>query len=71
LIPRGIEIRRHDATNFINEFQIELLYTLFDCQDSTEVISKEYENALLIVTKTIDKVMTREIQVKDLVVLSC
>jgi DNA polymerase elongation subunit (family B) len=35
--------------------------------DSAEVISKGYENALLIVTKTIDKVMTREIQVKDLV----
>jgi DNA polymerase elongation subunit (family B) len=68
LIPRGIETRRHDAPNFIKEFQTELLYSLFDCQGSAEVISKGYENALLIVTKTIDKVMTREIQVKDLVV---
>ena len=34
LIARGIEIRRHDAPNFIKEFQIELLYTLFDCKDS-------------------------------------
>jgi len=31
LIARGIEIRRHDAPNFIKEFQIEMLYTLFDC----------------------------------------
>jgi DNA polymerase elongation subunit (family B) len=68
LIVRGIEIRRHDAPNFIKEFQTEVLYTLFDCKDSAEVISKGYENALLLVTKTIDKVMTGEIQIKDLVV---
>ena len=36
LIARGIEIRRHDAPNFIKEFQTELLYTLFDCKDSAE-----------------------------------
>jgi DNA polymerase elongation subunit (family B) len=68
LIVRGIEIRRHDAPNFIKEFQTELLYTLFDCKDSAEVISKGYEHALLLVTKTIDKVMTGEIPLKDLVV---
>jgi DNA polymerase elongation subunit (family B) len=68
LIARGIEIRRQDAPNFIKEFQTELLYTLFDCKDSAEVISKGYENALLLVTKTIDKVMTGDIQLKDLVV---
>ena len=68
LIARGIEIRRHDAPNFIKEFQTELLYTLFDCKDSAEVLSKGYENALLLVTRTIDKVMTGEIQMKDLVV---
>jgi DNA polymerase elongation subunit (family B) len=68
LIARGIEIRRHDAPNFIKEFQTELLYTLFDCKDSAEVLSKGYENALLLVTKTIDKVMTSEIQLKDLIV---
>jgi DNA polymerase elongation subunit (family B) len=68
LIARGIEIRRHDAPNFIKEFQTELLYTLFDCKDSAEVLSKGYENALLLVTKTIDKVMTGEIPLKDLVV---
>jgi DNA polymerase-2 len=68
LIVRGIEIRRHDTPAFIKDFQTELLYTLFDCKDSTEVLLKGYENALLVVTKTIDKVMTGELQVKDLVV---
>ena len=32
------------------------------------MLSKGYENALVLVTKTIDKVMTGEIQLKDLVV---
>ncbi len=68
LIARGIEIRRHDAPNFIKDFQTELLYTLFDCKDSAEVFSKGYENALLLVTKTIDKVMTGELELKDLIV---
>ncbi|MDP9289023.1 MAG: hypothetical protein M3P08_12610, partial [Thermoproteota archaeon] len=68
LIARGIETRRHDTPNFIKEFQTELLYTLFDCKDSAEVVSKGYENALLLVTRTIDKIMTGEIPIKDLVV---
>ncbi len=68
LIVRGIEIRRHDAPNFIKEFQTELLYILFDCKDSAEVLSKGFENALLLVTRTIDKVMTGEFELKDLVV---
>jgi DNA polymerase elongation subunit (family B) len=68
LIARGIEIRRHDAPNFIKQFQTEMLYTLFDCKDSVEVLSKGYENALLLVTRTIDKVMTGEIPLRDLVV---
>jgi DNA polymerase elongation subunit (family B) len=68
LIARGIEIRRNDAPNFIKEFQTELLYTLFDCKDSTQVVSKGYENALLVITWTIDKIMTGEIQLQDLVV---
>jgi DNA polymerase elongation subunit (family B) len=41
---------------------------LFNCKDSTEVLLKGYENALLVVTKTIDKVMTGDLHVKDLVV---
>ena len=32
------------------------------------MVSKGYENALLIITKTIDKVMNGEIQLQDLVV---
>jgi DNA polymerase elongation subunit (family B) len=68
LIARGIEIRRHDAPNFIKEFQTELLHTLFDCNDLDGVYSKAYDNALLLVTRTIDKVMTGEIEVQDLVV---
>ena len=68
LIARGIEIRRHDAPNFIKQFQTELLYTLFDCNNSAEVVSKAYENALLMVTKTIDRIMTGEIQLQDLVI---
>ena len=62
LIARGIEIRRNDAPSFIKEFQTELFYTLFNCKDSAEVMSKGYENALLIVTRIIDKIMTCEIQ---------
>ena len=34
LIVGGIGIRRHDAPNFIKQFQTEMLYTLFDCKDS-------------------------------------
>ena len=38
LVVRGIEIRRHDIPNFIKQFQIELLYTLFNCKDSAEIV---------------------------------
>ena len=48
--------------------QTEVLYTLFDCKDTAEMLSKGYENALLLVTKTIDKIMTGEIQIEDLVI---
>ena len=40
MIAKGIEIRRHDVPNFIKEFQTEILYTIFDCKDSAEVVSK-------------------------------
>jgi DNA polymerase elongation subunit (family B) len=40
LIARGIEIRRHDARNFIKEFQTEVLYTLFECKNSAEVLQR-------------------------------
>jgi len=69
LIVRGIEIRRHDIPEFIKQFQTELLFTLFDCKDLAEVESKGYENALLLVTKAIDKIMTgEEIHQEDLVI---
>ena len=35
LVTRGIETRRHDAPNFIKDFQTELFYTLFDANSST------------------------------------
>jgi DNA polymerase elongation subunit (family B) len=70
LVVRGIEIRRHDIPNFIKQFQTELLHTLFNCKDSAEVISKGYENCLLLVTKAIDKIMTggEGIQQQDLII---
>src|SRR4026209_1335303 len=69
LVVRGIEIRRHDIPEFIKQFQTELLYALFDCKDSAEVVSKGYENCLLLVTKTIDKIMTgEEVSQEDLVI---
>jgi hypothetical protein len=57
MLPVYQSKKRHDAPNFIKGFQTELLYTLFDCKDSTDVLSEGYENALLLVTKTIDKVV--------------
>ncbi len=68
LIARGIELRRHDTPNFIKEFQTEVLHILFDCKNSDEVMSNGYEKALLLVTNTIDKIMTNDIQLQDLVV---
>jgi DNA polymerase elongation subunit (family B) len=66
---RGIEIRRHDTPNIIKQFQAQLLYTLFDCKDSDEVPKKGYQDALLLVTQAIDKIMTGEdIQQQDLVI---
>ena len=38
---------------------------MFDCKDSAEIMSRGYDNALLLVTKTIDKVMTGELELKD------
>ena len=66
LIMRGIEIRRHDTPKFIKDFQIELLYTLFDANSTREIIDTTLENTLFCVTKTIDKVMTGQIDAADL-----
>ncbi len=68
LVTRGIETRRHDTPHFIKDFQTELLYTLFDADSSTEITDRTLEDALLCVTKTIDKIMTGEIQTQDLII---
>ena len=57
LVVRGVEIRGHDTPKFIKKFQTELLSALFDCENVEEIINKGYENALLLVTKAIDKIM--------------
>jgi DNA polymerase-2 len=57
LVVRGVEIRRHDTPKFIKGFQTELLSVLFDCENVKEITNKGYENALLLVTKAIDKIM--------------
>ena len=42
---------------------------LFDCKDSFEILTKGYENALLLVTQAIDTIMTGEgLDDKDLVI---
>jgi DNA polymerase elongation subunit (family B) len=70
LVVRGVEMRRHDTPVLIKRFQTEMLYTLFDCKDVKEIINKGYENALLLVTKAIDKIMIGgdDITKNDLVV---
>ena len=60
LVVRGVEIRRHDTPKLIKEFQTGLLFTLFDCKDTKEIVDKGYQNALLLVTKAIDKIMLGE-----------
>jgi DNA polymerase elongation subunit (family B) len=57
LVVRGVEIRRHDTPKLIKKFQTELLCTLFDCKDAKEIVEKGYENALLLVTNAMDKIM--------------
>jgi DNA polymerase elongation subunit (family B) len=70
LVVRGVEIRRHDTPKFIKEFQTELLSVLFDCKNTNEIMNKGYENALLQVTKAIDKIMLggEDISQEDLVI---
>jgi DNA polymerase elongation subunit (family B) len=72
LVVRGIEIRRHDVHAFIKRFQTRLLYTLFDCKDTSEVRAKGYENALILVTQAIDTIMTgKDLMIKILSSLNC
>jgi DNA polymerase elongation subunit (family B) len=69
LVVRGIEIRRHDVPAFIKRFQTQLLYTVFDCKYTSDILSRGYENALLLVTQAIDTIMTGVgLDDKDLVI---
>src|SRR2546426_6178129 len=68
VVCRGIEIRRHDTPPFIKEFQVKLMQKLFDCGSAAEVYAKGYESATLLVTEAIDKIMTGEVPVEELVV---
>jgi DNA polymerase elongation subunit (family B) len=70
LVARGLEIRRHGTPALVKRFQTELLSALFDCESKEEIIDKGYENALLLVTKAIDKIMLggHEVTRNDLVI---
>jgi DNA polymerase elongation subunit (family B) len=68
LITRGIDTRRHDSPTFLKEFQRTLLIKLFDCNSSEEVLTNGYQNALMYITHSIDKLMNGEIQITDLVI---
>jgi DNA polymerase elongation subunit (family B) len=64
-VTRGIETRRHDTPSFIKQFQTELLYILFDCENTVEIYDKTLEEVLFCITQTIDKIMTNEIALED------
>ena len=68
LVTRGIDTRRHDSPAFIKEFQRTLLSTLFDCKSYNEVLTTGYQNALVYVTQSINKLMNGEVQITDLVI---
>jgi DNA polymerase elongation subunit (family B) len=68
LITRGIDTRRHDSPVFIKEFQIILLSKLFNCNSPEEVLTTGYENALMYIAQSIDKLMNGEVQITDLVI---
>jgi DNA polymerase family B len=68
LITRGIDTRRHDSPIFIKDFQKTLLSMLFGCNTAEEVETIGYENALLYITQSIDKLMNGEVQITDLVI---
>jgi hypothetical protein len=68
LITRGIDTRRHDSPTFLKEFQRTLLSKLFDCNNYEDVLTNGYQNALLYITHSIDKLMNGEIEITDLVI---
>jgi DNA polymerase elongation subunit (family B) len=68
LITRGIDTRRHDSPAFIKQFQTALLSKLFNCNNYEEVLTIGYQNALLYITESINKLMNGEVQITDLVI---
>jgi hypothetical protein len=77
--PDKIEVKYLSLTIFltmlINKqyeyWEKKRLYRLFDCKDSSEIQTKGYENALLLVTQAIDTIMTGEgLDDNDLVISS-
>ena len=68
LITRGIDTRRHDSPAFIKQFQTTLLSKLLSCNNYEEVLTTGYQNALLYITQSIDKLMNGEVQITDLVI---
>ena len=68
LITRGIDTRRHDSPVFIKEFQRTLLSMLFDCKSSDEVLTTGYQNALVYISQSIEKLMNGEVKITDLVI---
>ncbi len=67
LHQRGIEIRRHDTPRFIKRFQEELMEILFSAQNAEEV-RKNYHKALEFTLQTYNRVLSREMDIKELVV---
>ena len=68
LVPNLSSMEYHIHA-FIKRFQTQLLYALFDCKDSSEILTKGYENSLLLVTQAIHTIMTGEgIDDKDLII---
>jgi DNA polymerase elongation subunit (family B) len=68
LVTRGIDTRRHDSSAFIKQFQTTLLTKLFECNSLKEVLTTGYQNALLYITHSIDKIMNGDVQITDLVI---
>jgi len=68
VVARGIELRRRDTPNFIKDFQLKLIRTLFGCEDAEQVRAEGYEKALQVVAEAVADLMKGEVQPEDLVV---
>ncbi|MFQ6076942.1 MAG: DNA polymerase domain-containing protein, partial [Candidatus Bathyarchaeia archaeon] len=68
LLTRGIECRRHDTPEFVKAFQEELIRILFDVQTAEEVRSIGYEKAVGYVHEVLDRIMSGDVSIDELVV---